>query len=295
MPGPLLSLSKVLLTSSVLFQALRSIAATGKYDPCSTPGPASRGNGFYMGIAYWPGGRIVDWGATLNSTTNVAGLNPCSSTNNYNKTGISDRAYLIEQGVVFQAYELKIDTLQSLKLNKTLVDALIAEISTEEVISAVVFRAGYRSEPRYIWSADTGLTHGSGYVSTLAINAVFTRGALTSFIWDDLTCNSCSGVLSPTCIVATSAIGTQHSCTLLTATCATNTTDCSFYMYAAFSGSDRYGSTFSSNFQLTRVNQYSITSVYDKTTASVSTLLQEGATGVIGSTPVSDSTGGSAS
>ena len=47
----------------------------------------------------------------------------------------------IEQGVVFQAYELKIDTLQSLKLSKTLVDALIAEISTEEVISAVVFRS----------------------------------------------------------------------------------------------------------------------------------------------------------
>ena len=51
----------------------------------------------------------------------------------------------IEQGVVFQAYELKIDTLQSLKLNETLIDALIAEIATEEVITAVVFR----SDPTY--------------------------------------------------------------------------------------------------------------------------------------------------
>lgn len=48
-----------------------------------------------MGIAYWPGGRIADWGATLNTTTNVKGLNPCTSTNNFNKTGISDRAYLV--------------------------------------------------------------------------------------------------------------------------------------------------------------------------------------------------------
>lgn len=54
-----------------------------------------QGNGFYMGIAYWPGGRIADWGATLNTTTNVKGLNPCTSNNNYNKTGISDRAYLV--------------------------------------------------------------------------------------------------------------------------------------------------------------------------------------------------------
>ena len=52
----------------------------------------------------------------------------------------------IEQGVVFQAYELKIDTLQSLKLNETLINALIAEIATEEVITAVVFR----SDPAYL-------------------------------------------------------------------------------------------------------------------------------------------------
>ncbi|KAK9816056.1 hypothetical protein WJX74_007119 [Apatococcus lobatus] len=287
--------SRGLFLCIYLLAGLRLVAASGKYDPCTAPGPASRGNGFYMGIAYWPGGRIVDWGATLNATTNVKGLNPCTTTNNFNNTGISDRAYLIEQGVVFQAFELKIDTLQSLKLNQSLTDALVAEIATEEVITAVVFRAGYRSEPRYVWSEDTGLTHGSGYVPTLAINAVFERGALANFLWNDLTCNSCSGILSPTCIVANSAVGTQHACTLLGAICKANSTDCSFHLYVGFSGSDRWGSTFNSNFQLTRVNQYSITSVYDKSKAAVSTLLQQGADGVIGSTPVSDNTGGSAS
>ena len=64
-------------------------------DP-NDPGLAkSQGNGFYMGVAYWPGGRIKDWGATLNATTGIKGLNPCTTNNNFNKSGISDRAYLV--------------------------------------------------------------------------------------------------------------------------------------------------------------------------------------------------------
>ena len=56
---------------------------------------------------------------------------------------------------------------------------------------------------------------------------------------------------------------------VLSSVCRANSTDCSFHLYVGFSGSDRWGSTFNSNFQLTRVNQYSITSLYDKTTSTV--------------------------
>lgn len=58
----------------------------------------------------------------------------------------------IEQGVVFQSFELKIDTLQSLKLNESLVNALIAEIATEEVITAVVFRSAWAFISTCAWA-----------------------------------------------------------------------------------------------------------------------------------------------
>ncbi len=65
------------------------------------------------------------------------------------------------------------------------------------------------------------------------------------------------------------SLTSEHVHAVLASVCSNATVDCSFHLYTAFSGSDKYGATFSSNFQLTRVNEYSITNLYDKSTATV--------------------------
>lgn len=54
-----------------------------------------QGMGFYVGIAFWPGGRVEDWLPAYDSDTQAFGLNPCNTTNDYNNTALSDAQYLV--------------------------------------------------------------------------------------------------------------------------------------------------------------------------------------------------------
>lgn len=52
--------------------------------------------GIYLGVAFWPGGTISDWGIISETDANAtAPLYPCTTNNNYNNTGLSDQAYLV--------------------------------------------------------------------------------------------------------------------------------------------------------------------------------------------------------
>ena len=56
----------------------------------------TQGKGIYMGMAFWPGGTIADWGIISETVANAtAPLYPCDTTNNWNSTGLSDQAYLV--------------------------------------------------------------------------------------------------------------------------------------------------------------------------------------------------------
>lgn len=62
----------------------------------------SQGAGFYLGLAFWPGGTLDDWGPAIDSETISPGLSPClltpySSTNATDATNIttSHQEYLV--------------------------------------------------------------------------------------------------------------------------------------------------------------------------------------------------------
>ena len=54
-----------------------------------------QGRGFYVGVAFWPGGRVEDWLPAYDSSTGAWGLNPCNTSSTFNGTGQSDAAYLV--------------------------------------------------------------------------------------------------------------------------------------------------------------------------------------------------------
>ena len=114
------------LTISAVIAAALSLAQVqglGKYNPCAPPGPATKvhlptvtaavrdilnqsythtmpqssgqGRGFYVGVAFWPGGLVEDWLPAYDSSTGAWGLNPCNTSSTFNNTGQSDAAYLV--------------------------------------------------------------------------------------------------------------------------------------------------------------------------------------------------------
>ena len=54
-----------------------------------------QGQGFYLGLALWPGGTAEDWQPAYDASKGVYGLNPCNVTGSYNGTGHTHRAYLV--------------------------------------------------------------------------------------------------------------------------------------------------------------------------------------------------------
>jgi len=52
-------------------------------------------SGFFVGLAFWPGGSVEDWGAVYNTTTNEFGLQPCNNTGNYSDSGLTPARYLV--------------------------------------------------------------------------------------------------------------------------------------------------------------------------------------------------------
>ncbi|EIE22879.1 hypothetical protein COCSUDRAFT_42464 [Coccomyxa subellipsoidea C-169] len=245
----------------------------------------------------WPGGKVEDWEPAYNADTGIHGLNPCNATNNYNNTGLSDAAYLAEKGVVVAAFELKVDLLMAMRINGSDIDRLFATISNassstqHEVISTVIFRAGFRSEAVYIRSEDAYLSRGTGRVKSLALSASFDKGQLTYLLWDDVTCNSCGGLTSKQC-VTTATSQPQHSCAATDEECVTD--DCSLSIYMGFTGEDRHGVAFQTGSQIHRINQYAVSSLYNSFLQQVSNVLDNAQRGFVGETPIADTGSGDA-
>lgn len=69
---------------------------------CAT---GAQGNGFFVGLAFWPGGSAEDWGAIFNATTGQFGLHPCNTTGTYQKTAKTPAAYLVVPPTLSEAAE----------------------------------------------------------------------------------------------------------------------------------------------------------------------------------------------
>ena len=68
---------------------------------------ALQNNGMYIGVAFWPGGTVDDWGLVTDTETTIIPLDPCNKTNNYNNTGESSRAYLVRGGCPGRAVDTR--------------------------------------------------------------------------------------------------------------------------------------------------------------------------------------------
>ncbi|DBB09491.1 hypothetical protein WJX82_009021 [Trebouxia sp. C0006] len=265
----------------------------GMYDPCTTPGLATKGKGIFMGMAFWPGGTIADWGIISETVANAtAPLYPCTTSNNWNTTGLSDQAYLTSQGVVFATFELEVDSLMALRINYTDTLPLYTKAYNNDsasIVSAVMFRGGFRSEARYIVSEDTAYSKGVGWVTSLAGIMKFSKGALTYLQWNDMTCNKCGGKANARCIQVTTGTDAQHSCGTVASTCGVNGTDCSLQTYVGASGDDRNGIAFNSGWMIQEINRFSVLSLYDNSKEDLTSAASSNADAVIGETPTTSS------
>lgn len=276
-------------------------ASTGRLDPCSTPGLLSKGSGFYLGLAFWPGGTLDDWGPAIDLSTVTPGLSPCLLTtynntdSSNNSTPASHQQYLIDRGVVFATYEVKVDRMTVLRGNRTEQALLFGRTPnvSSNVTSVVAFRGAYRSPARYFYSNNASLTGGRGAVQELALIAQTDSGRLQSLQWNDVTCGGCGGRNTSQCLSARSTDGVQYSCAVSSnCTTAANSTTlsdpCLPAIYLGFSGSDKHERTFQSGYQIRKINQFSLVGFYQRASSRVKGVYDTISLGGLGNTGVND-------
>lgn len=147
----------------------------------SSPCAPLQGSGFYVGVAFWPGHTVQEWGLRYNTTSEEFGLSPCNVTVDP-VTKTSHRAYLVRvtasghhalciaddrvlavqaaTGAVFASFEAKVDTMTALKFSAQ--DIMRVYNRTQNttlysypVLSAVVFRyARSREQWMLDWPAE---------------------------------------------------------------------------------------------------------------------------------------------
>lgn len=61
---------------------------------CLSSRPSAQSKGFYVGVAFWPGHTVEEWGLRYNTTSLEFGLNPCNITYD-SASDTSHRAYLV--------------------------------------------------------------------------------------------------------------------------------------------------------------------------------------------------------
>jgi hypothetical protein len=160
-----------------------------------------QGEPFVIGLAYWPGGTVAEWGPATNDTNGTPGLNPCFGDVMIDGAVTNYRNYLASKGVFFATYSATVDNMAALRLTRAEETALFDRAgSGPRVLSVIAFRADKRSEARYVRSASTSLTTGTGSVERLGLLATMEGGVLDHLEWYDFDgCDSCGGSKDDNC------------------------------------------------------------------------------------------------
>ncbi|KAL4431119.1 hypothetical protein ABPG75_006375 [Micractinium tetrahymenae] len=257
--------------------------AAGTYDPClDPPTGVSRGDPFVFGLAFWPGGKVSDWGATYNATSGAPGLNPCLElpvTTNTGQTAGTYQSYLNSKGVVWGTYMIKVDTLVGLRATRAEIDQIWKQVLTSmqdsPVISVIAFRGQNRSEAQYIRSNSSTETQGTGIVQQLSLMVSWDRGAFAGFTWyNGGPCDACGGPTGGTCVQTSYEPSyqkyTQSACAWSFDACTCNAglncpaNNCTTSVYVGHRGSDKPGRSMQSGYQIEQINKYSLTSFFWK-------------------------------
>lgn len=240
-----------------------------------------QGDPFVVGVAYWPGTTIEQWGSPYNASGDgFPGLNPCLGDVTYNNQTENYQAYLAKFGVMISTFAVKVDTLSVLRSTRAeedqLFDAAIAlaqaNSAFSKVLSIIAFRGTVRSEVKYIRSDQPSVTGGTGVVDQLALLLVFDRGNLTGFEWYDFgSCEDCGGLNGANCISTSynaeyqkypmsTCASPLEDCTCRGLQCASN--NCTTSIYTGARGSSQSGQAFTSAYQIQNINRFSISGVF---------------------------------
>lgn len=243
--------------------------ASQNLNPCepTQPSDIEQGKGFVIGLAYWPGGSIADWGNAS------AGLHPC----------FDDEGLLVTAGVEIATFEIEVDKMALLRTSRFTEAQLFDQAQRSngpDVVSVVAFAGKYRSEARYIWSDDASITGGTGVVNTLSLIPDFDEGRLEFLRWRNVGCNGCddSQCIKTTQPAQTDLAESSACASFSISDCAcgrsSNNRQCAspadepFRCHTGFqvatSGEDKNSKPLKTGLQLQRINALSLTNLYNR-------------------------------
>jgi len=260
-PRPLLLPFLALLALLLLLP--RPAASTGTYDPCAPQGSVAKGDGFTLGVAYYPGGDVGAWDLDLE---------PC---------GASGRANLTAAGASSAVYRPALDAMTFMRSSPADEDALMAPAGVD-VMSVVAYGVDasgsdrfVRSPPRRVRVKSPNAVFGdqtTGRVNALTLIARFDEGYLKYLQWHDLGCGDCA--VGDACMKVgdghTACAGTESECACDAADganqCALDVVGsvadalrCQLTIATAFSGTDKHSVPLESAAQVERLGKYSVT------------------------------------
>lgn len=233
-------------------------------NPCRPEILAVKDEGFPIGLAYWPGGTIEDWGNATDSTKN-----PCTAAGPL-------------AGAEVAAYNVKVDTIALMQTSNA-EERRLFDGASPAVLSVVAFAGNVRSEARYIWSDDAETTQGVGVLDTLSLIAEFDEGKLRFLRWQEPGCGA--GCTSESCMVTgevyagreTRACAGFPIATCMAGTGATATQEdperCFTIIQIGTSGTDKDHQVLKTGLQLQKLQQGSLTKAYESIAAGVGDVL----------------------
>lgn len=277
----LLLLACVALPGRLAQTVITEGKVAGTYDPCQPPPTGvSRGDPFVFGLAFWPGGKVSDWGAQWNTTSGAPGLNPCLDGPVITNTGEARgtfNEYLNERGVVFGTFMVRVDTMAGLRTTRAEMDQMWAKVVRDNpvapFISVIAFRGQNRSEAQYIRSNSSTESEGTGIVQQLSLVVGWNRGTFDGFTWYNAgPCDSCGGPTGGECVQTQYEPAyqrfTQSTCAWSFDSCICNgglncpANNCTTTVYLGHRGSDRPGRAMETGYQISQINKLSITNFF---------------------------------
>lgn len=171
-------------------------------NPCTASTSYTVGSHITLGIAFLPGLNAGIW----------TGKNPCNP---------GDTATLTASNVQVASFRVQVDLLTNLTTSKTVRDSLAtaAAAATDKVVSAVVFRGDYVSEPFYVqvdedYDASAIGVKGKGTLESMSLNVRMENGQLATGSLGVLpsSCEGCGGTGDDRCLNGIGCARTISSC-----------------------------------------------------------------------------------
>ena len=149
-------------------------------------------------------------------------------------------------------------------------EEMVAGISAEspQIMTAVAFTAGVRSEARTVWSGAPEITAGTGRVDNLNLVVVLARGEPLYLQWYDHSCFACGCKEDARCIDQAYCVTDEGYCDgskeLPPSLTGENTPPCRLTVFLAFAGDDRNALALKTAGQIQQFDSLSASQLFGK-------------------------------